>query len=739
VPASGWRHSLKHKITLGTLAIFIASIWGLSYYASRMLRSDMERLLADQQYSAASFVATAINDELETRIRALELIAKAITPSMLNNPQAIQSFLTQRFVLHQHFNAGVFILSRDGVAIADVSDVAGRIGTSYADYDAVRLALTEGKSSVGQPKIGRKLPKPVFTMVAPIHDADGKVIGTLAGTTNLAKPNFLDKVTQHQYGKSGGYLVIAPRHNVFVTATDKRHMMAQLPAPGSDPQHDRFMRGIEGSAVTVSSQGVEELSSVKRIPVADWFTVAILPTEEAFAPIRGMQERIMLAALALTLVVGAGSLWWLRRQFEPLQAAVDKLAEISDTSKQPPPLPVMKPDEIGQLVGAFNRLLENLGRSEERYRNLFELESDAIFLIDNQSGQILEANHAASLLYGYSREEFLGKKNTDLSAEPEETQRATHSPTPGIDAIVTIPLRWHREKNGLEFPVEITARFFIWDERPVHVAAIRDITERRQAEQRLQELNNNLHKLVTEAVNKNMEQERMLIQQSRLAAMGEMIGNIAHQWRQPINALTLLLANIKDAYEFNELDQDYLDKTVRKGQSVIQRMSTTIDDFRNFFKPNKEKLHFAVWDATEEAIKLIAQSFANTDIEIILDRDNEPCSAFGYPNEFSQVVLNLLANAKDAIVAKKTTGKVRIHVGREGNTATISIQDNGGGIPEEYLGKVFDPYFTTKESGTGIGLYMSKMIMRNMDGDIAISNVEDGALARITLPLATLP
>jgi PAS domain S-box-containing protein len=381
-------------------------------------------------------------------------------------------------------------------------------------------------------------------------------------------------------------------------------------------------------------------------------------------------------------------------------------------------------------------LLESLGRSEARYRNLFELESDAIFLIDNLNGQILEANHAASLLYGYSREELLGKKTTDLSAEPEETKRVTLGTSPGEDVIVTVPLRWHCKKDGSRFPVEITMRFFTLDNRPLLISANRDITERHQAEQHLLELNNNLHKMVAEAVNKNMEQERMLVQQSRLAAMGEMIGNIAHQWRQPINALTLMLANIQDAYEFNELDREYLVRTVHKGQSIIQRMSATIDDFRNFFKPDKEKQRFDIGDATEEAIKLIAQSFVNNEIEILLDKDNKPCSAFGYPNEFSQVVLNLLTNSKDAIVAKKIAGKVRIKIGREGNTATISIQDNGGGIPEENLDKVFDPYFTTKESGTGIGLYMSKMIMRNMDGDMTISNIEDGALVRITLPLA---
>ncbi len=234
-----------------------------------------------------------------------------------------------------------------------------------------------------------------------------------------------------------------------------------------------------------------------------------------------------------------------------------------------------------------------------------------------------------------------------------------------------------------------------------------------------------------------MEQGKLLIQQSRLAAMGEMIGNIAHQWRQPINALTLLLANIKDANDYHELDTAMINESTAKGQELIQKMSTTIDDFRNFFKPNRAKQNFQPWVSIEEAIKLVAESFKLNGIEIDLDKSVEPCEVMGYPNEFSQVVLNALSNAKEAIIEKKVHGKVHIRVEKGADIATIAICDNGGGIPAEILDKVFDPYFTTKEKGTGIGLYMSKMIMDHMDGDIVIRNIEGGAEVLISLPLAS--
>ncbi len=262
-------------------------------------------------------------------------------------------------------------------------------------------------------------------------------------------------------------------------------------------------------------------------------------------------------------------------------------------------------------------------------------------------------------------------------------------------------------------------------------------TVRRRTEE-LKQLNQSLERRVQEEVAKNREKDHLLIQQSRLAAIGEMIGNIAHQWRQPINALTLLLANIKDAYEFNELDKDYLDKSVRSGQTIIQKMSTTIDDFRNFFRPNKEKNRFSVNEAVADALNILEAAFKNGNIAVALEAE-EGVTAFGYRNEYSQVLLNLLTNAKEAIQERNVLGGV-IHIAissRDGH-AEVTVEDDAGGIPAEVLPRIFDPYFTTKEKGTGIGLYMSKMIIEHsMDGRIAVENSAGGARFTVVTPAET--
>ena len=265
------------------------------------------------------------------------------------------------------------------------------------------------------------------------------------------------------------------------------------------------------------------------------------------------------------------------------------------------------------------------------------------------------------------------------------------------------------------------------------------ILEERVAERTrdLQHLNEQLEERVRLEVAKSREKEQMLIQQSRLAAMGEMIGNIAHQWRQPLNALGLILQNIQIAYETGRLDESFLNQSVERGKKLIETMSHTIDDFRNFFKPNKSKEHFDLAQSIRSALELVDSSFKNHEIDVEVDIQ-EGLEVEGYPGEFSQVLLNLLNNAKDALLEnRKERRKIIIKTKEEQEKIIISVEDNAGGVPPEIMDKIFDPYFTTKEEGkgTGLGLYMSNMIIqRSMHGHIRVTNTEEGARFIIEIP-----
>ena len=236
------------------------------------------------------------------------------------------------------------------------------------------------------------------------------------------------------------------------------------------------------------------------------------------------------------------------------------------------------------------------------------------------------------------------------------------------------------------------------------------------------------------AVEALREKEQLLIQQSRLAAMGEMIGNIAHQWRQPLNLLGLTAQQLLLLYDLGEFDRAILAENVQKEMEIIQHMSQTIDDFRDYFQPDKEKCDFKVREVVANTLSLLSGSLQGLHIGVEIIAQDDPI-IHGYPNEFAQVLLNIVINAKDILMEREIEHpKVTITTFSAGGSAVVTVADNGGGIPEEVVGKVFDPYFTTKgpQRGTGVGLFMSKNIIeKNMGGKLSVRNLDDGAEFRV--------
>jgi C4-dicarboxylate-specific signal transduction histidine kinase len=261
-----------------------------------------------------------------------------------------------------------------------------------------------------------------------------------------------------------------------------------------------------------------------------------------------------------------------------------------------------------------------------------------------------------------------------------------------------------------------------------------------RVEERTQELTQALEKLRTETEERlRVAQEltfkdQLLMQQSRMAAMGEMIGFIAHQWRQPLNSLGLISQELSFRYKRGAFDEQYVDEVTAQTMRIIKQMSQTIDDFRHFFKSESEKRTFRMMDSVTTTLKLVEASFRehNLEVEVIA---NDDVVVEGFPNQFSQVLLNILMNARDACVERKVEKpKIWIHLLMEDGKAVMTITDNAGGVPEETIARIFDPYFTTKgpERGTGVGLYMAKTIVeRNMGGRLTVSNTPEGAEFRI--------
>jgi signal transduction histidine kinase len=220
--------------------------------------------------------------------------------------------------------------------------------------------------------------------------------------------------------------------------------------------------------------------------------------------------------------------------------------------------------------------------------------------------------------------------------------------------------------------------------------------------------------------------DNLLIHQSKMATMGEMIGVIAHQLKQPLNIMSLYCNDVKDSYKYNEIDDTFIEKFDDNTKEQIAFMTQTINSFTNFFNPNKTKTKFNLQSAFDKTIHLLSKQMENNNILIDLEIGDE--SAYGVESEFQQIFLNLITNSKDAFIDRKIENrKITINAFKKDSYSIVVFEDNAGGIKEEDIEKIFDPYFTTKEYGTGTGLYMVKLVIQNsFEGKLKIQNSKEG-------------
>jgi len=255
--------------------------------------------------------------------------------------------------------------------------------------------------------------------------------------------------------------------------------------------------------------------------------------------------------------------------------------------------------------------------------------------------------------------------------------------------------------------------------------------------QELENLNTTLENKVKEELEKNREKEQLLVQKSKFIALGEMISNIAHQWRQPLSEISSILMYIKFKHSINKLDDKTMQVKAEEANKVLDYMSHTIDDFRNFFMPKKEKEEFYLYKVLDSVMRIVSSSLKSNKINVEINIDKN-IKLTTYLNEYEQVILNILKNAKDALIEKNIKNpNIKITAYEESEYVVLFIEDNAGGITVEPKGKIYEPYFTTKDgsNGTGIGLYMSKIIIdKNMKGKLRVRNTRHGAKFGIHVP-----
>ncbi len=509
--------SLKSKITLFTLMIFLVSIWSLEFYGTRILRQDMQRQLGDQQFSVVSLIASGIEDHLQLRIDALELLADRMDQQVLGDPATAQSLLNDQGILQSLFSGGVLIANADGIVIAEVPLATGRIGFDLSARTAFVDAMRERRTVVGSPTMGTQPPMPLVGITTPILNPQGQVAGGIVGIVDLLNAGFLDYLTQSKYGETGAYFLVAEDARLIMASTRKDRTLQPFSAPGQIPAIDRFVDGYEGTQIYINQFGVEVMNSVKRLDSVDWAASASISTHEAFAPIRVVQQRTTWAALLLTALASAATWVMLRRQLTPLFDNVKTLAVMAASDLPPQPLPIVRNDEIGTLVAGFNHLLLSLSQRETALRESQQKlrENEALFRMltediseivwrEDADLNIVYISPADERLRGFPAHEVLGRSMLEMLT-PEGIELMREVIARG-DSRATVPLRC---KDGSEVWMDVTMTREIDAEGKVigYHGIGRDVTERRSIEEQIKNLA--FYDPLTQLPNRRMLNDRL--------------------------------------------------------------------------------------------------------------------------------------------------------------------------------------------------------------------------------------
>jgi len=487
-------NSLKTRVTLLTLAIFLISLWSMLWYASQMLRRDLIELLSAQQLTTVSLVATEIDHALAFRLRSLDRVADLLSPNIRGDHASLQRLLEQQPILQELFNGGAVVLDEQGNAIAEIPVPAQRLGIHYGDRDYFKAVMAQGQATISAPLTGKRLGRPIIVIAAPIRGTGHRTLGVLAGVIDLEQPNFLDRITENRYGRTGETFLITPQTRAIVATSDQSRLMEVLPAPGISPWIDRFMQGYEGTAIVVNPHGLEVLVSVRQVPVAGWYTSVILSTKEAFAPIAVQRRRLLIATILITLFSAGLTGWMLRRQLAPLMNATRQITSLAASEQPPAPLPISLNDEVGALIGGFNGLLARLA---ERQRHLQESEGRFRALADNAPALVWMAGPDAKR--NYFNQVWLNLTGRALAQETDDGWQAGIHPDdwPRWQAIFTSAFK-ARQSFSLDYRLRSRDGRYRWlTEQGVprhddqgqflgYIGTCIDITERKGTEARLQ-------------------------------------------------------------------------------------------------------------------------------------------------------------------------------------------------------------------------------------------------------------
>lgn len=722
---------------------------------------------------------------LVDNIRQLSL-ALSHLPAVQSRNSAILNPLLKELLSHYPYYTTIFITDEKGEVLASSRPNSPR--HSLADRRYFKEAVATGQFSSGEYAIGRVSGLPTLSFGYPFKDKHGAVRGVIGVSLDLrvaarvfVHKKLSDDVTCSIFDHKGTYLFRSVEADRFVGTQDRQQLLKLMQEGGE-----------EGAFEMLSNDGVQRRVVYQKLRLPHekapyMYIRAGTPVASArqAANAAMLNNLIVIAPFLMAALVLA---WFVSKRcivdrVEILQSAGRSLAAGNLDTRIGP---LVSGGELGELAHTFDGMADSLQLHEQKLRageQHLRRVLDSLFAfvgVMTPDGTLIDANRAALEAVGVGIHEVAGRAFEDTpwwSWSPEAQYRLRDAITRAAAGETSRYDVLQKMHDGELCPVD----FMLAPLRDDHgvithlIPSAIDISDRKRAELALQQAHDDLEQRVNirtgelaaavvtlknqvadrkkaelalresqetlqretaqrvRALEQLRENERSMIQQGRQAAMGEMISNIAHQWRQPLNTLGLHIQRLGLFHDIGTLNKEQLDSSIGESMRLIRHMSATIDDFRNFFSTEKTVVNFSVNEAISQTVSLVEASFKNQQINLSIQTEGDP-HITGYPNEFSQALLNILLNARDALVERNVTDtRIALQSFTQDGRAVVVITDNAGGIPDGIMEKIFDPHFTTKGShGTGIGLFMAKNIIeRSMNGRLSARNIESGAEFRI--------
>ncbi|MFV5216177.1 ATP-binding protein [Azonexus caeni] len=702
-----------------------------------------EAAISAQQYSAVSLVASEIERSVGERINILEALAGRLA-QLSGDRTASRTLLDAQTGLDPLFNWGIMVLDAGGTAIASVPAQHERSGTQYGDRDFFRELVATGKPLITEPLTGRRTGVPVITIAVPIFSPDKRMIGAVLGITNMGKPNFLDQISRAKYGLTGDFFVTDTRARMYIASSDKQRVLKKGPPPGVNAVYDSYINGRQGSGVAVSSRGVEELSSSVRIGNTPWVMQSVLPTAEAFAVVRQMQQRLLIAALAFTLFAGVVAWWWVRRQLRPLERSAVLLDEMRQGSRPRSALPIESDDEIGKLANAFNGLLKAIIDQEtllarvaatELLRKTLAHVPGMVFQYyqhPDGTGAFPFASAAVQDIYEVSAEVI--EADTHLIRDllvPEDHDRLFGSMRQSAASMERWLVDYRiRMADGRIKWLHVDAMPEHEDDRIVWYGFVTDVTATKALEEELEIHRSHLEELVRERT-EQLEEARRIAESASLAK-SSFLANMSHEIRTPMNAIIgltgLLERNIDDPQHCDKLAKIHL---------AADHLLAIINDVLDISKIEAgkiqlEDIEFDLNETVTRAGDLIAGKAREKALDFALELPPPIGGCLrGDPTRLAQALLNYLGNA----IKFTERGGITLRASLLEQTADAAsyrfeVEDSGIGIPAPALPSLFgafeqaDRSTTRQYGGTGLGLAITRQLARMMGGDAGVDSFE---------------